>query len=71
MLFAGTASGTIAYSYGRRALEVVREVPAGNRSFRARRAPQPNPATAPPVNPSPAGESGNGASNPEASPATN
>ncbi len=52
MLFAGTASGTIAYSYGRRALEVVREVPAGNRAFRSRRVPSPQPdrPTAPPEN---------------------
>ncbi|MGQ9865771.1 MAG: hypothetical protein ACUVSQ_05710 [Pseudanabaenaceae cyanobacterium] len=44
MLFAGTASGTIAYSYGRRALDVVREVPVGQRSLRSRRVPNPPPA---------------------------
>ncbi|MFQ3679810.1 MAG: hypothetical protein SNJ60_04815 [Pseudanabaenaceae cyanobacterium] len=47
MLFSGTASGTIAYNYGRRALDVVREVPAGSRSFRSRRSSAPRPTETP------------------------
>ncbi|HAN46857.1 MAG TPA: hypothetical protein DCQ32_09960 [Cyanobacteria bacterium UBA8156] len=73
MLFAGTASGTIAYSYGRRALNVVREIPAGNRSFRSRRNSSPPPDRPAPVNPpqDSAGEQSTGEPNPEEAPTPN